>query len=193
MIKNKITSIFSLFFVYLISSFAIAYDGIVNFEGEAVQSTCMFEGISLAGGTPSINPTIQLPDISADALTGGQLAGDTALWLHFRDCIAMTGHQQVYATFYTDNISSDGNLYMPNDTPGSAKNVGLQITAHNTSGYSYAKIPGRVQTTSAVFPQHKSDLLVTDLYSVAYKKVPGSGAVVPGKISATVTYSLTYY
>jgi type 1 fimbria pilin len=85
----------------LFTSAAFAHDGVVNFEGEAVQSTCVFEGFSRDGATPSVNPVIALPDVTLAELEGGNIAGEISLWLHFRDCVYMAGHRDVSATFNT--------------------------------------------------------------------------------------------
>ncbi|MBA7847385.1 type 1 fimbrial protein [Klebsiella sp. RHBSTW-00484] len=192
--KRIPASAFSGLLACLISSSAIAWDGALNFEGEAVQSTCVFDGISVAGGTPSMNPVIQLPDVSAEVLADGEIAGETTLSLHFRDCVLMEGENTGYPTFHTDNVSSDGSLYMPTNTPDSAKNVGFQITNYSRDGaHSGIQRPNYTGNSYAAwFAQTKGDL-INDLYRVSYRKVPGSGAVVPGKMNASLTYNITYY
>lgn len=180
--------------LWLLCSSVLAHDGILNFEGEAVQSTCVFEGFSRDGSSPSVNPVIALPNIAIDALDGDRVTGETPLWLHFRDCVYMAGHRDVSVTFYTDTKSEDGSLYMPTQTAETAKNVGFQITQ---DGYyqGHIKKPGwsnRDFSAGATFPKEKGNL-VSELYKVAYRKVPGSGAVVPGKMTAVVTYDIAYY
>ncbi|VUS96334.1 fimbrial protein [Klebsiella spallanzanii] len=190
MTTNKLYGGFSGLFLYLLSSSAIAYDGILNFEGEAVQSTCVFEGISSDGASPSLNPVIQLPEVSAEALAQGESVGKTVFYFHFRDCVYMPGHEDFSATFHTQNISSDRDLYMPDDTPDSAKNVGFQIIEGNHSKSPNSSSRGWYDESK--FPTEKGDL-ISGVFSVAYKKVPGSGIVVPGKMSTTITYDMVYY
>lgn len=180
--------------LYLISSSAIAYDGTLNFEGEAIQSTCVFEGISVAGGTPSLNPVIDLPAVSAESLASGDIMGETTLSLHFRDCVYMEGEMTGHPSFHTDNVSSDGTLYMPNQTADSAKNVGFQITNYSEdgtrSGIQRPNYEGN--SYAAWFPRVKGNI-INNLYRVSYRKVPGSGAITPGNMSASVTYNIIYY
>ncbi|MEE7533590.1 type 1 fimbrial protein [Klebsiella huaxiensis] len=187
---NKLSGGLSGLLLCLLSSSAAAYDGILNFEGEAVQSTCVFEGISSDGASPSLNPVIKLPDISAEALAQGESVGKTVFYFHFRDCVYMPGHEDFSATFHTQNVSSDRALYMPDNTPDSAKNVGFEII----EGYR-SKAPNssnRGLDEGSKFPTEKGDM-ISGIFSVAYKKVAGNSVVVPGKMSATITYEMVYF
>lgn len=194
MMITKIAHGFSGAILCLISLSAIAYDGALNFEGEAIQSTCIFEGISVTGAPPSLNPTITLPDVSVESLAGGNIAGETTLALHFRDCVSMEGEMTGHPSFHTDNVSSDGTLYMPHNTAESAKNVGFQIINYSRDGtQSGIQRPNYTGNSYAAwFPLIKGNIINT-LYRVSYRKVPGSSVIIPGKMSATVTYNINYY
>lgn len=179
--------------LFFIVPFVAAHDGMVTLKGKAVAGTCIFDGVSAqAGDTPSGSTTISLPPVSADILASDERAGETRIYFHFRNCPALVGQSSFLVTFFTPNASTDGGLFLPDETPDSAKNVGLEIQWGNTQ--SFLVLPNRTPGSSAnfAFLSTSGEHIVSDQYRVAYKKIPGSGMVMPGKVNTTVTYEVSY-
>ncbi|VUS96375.1 fimbrial protein [Klebsiella spallanzanii] len=179
--------------LFFIVPFVAAHDGLITLKGKSVVGTCVFDGVSTqAGDTPSSGTSITLPAVSADMLANNERAGETRLYFHFRNCPALVGQSSFAVTFYSTNVSTDGELFLPDSTPDSASNVGLDIKWGNT--VSYQVYPNRSPNFygNFAFLSASGEQIVSDQYRVAYKKVPGSGAVIPGKVNTTVTYEIVY-
>ncbi|HCB1499203.1 TPA: type 1 fimbrial protein [Klebsiella michiganensis] len=176
-----------------LSTLASAHDGIITLNGRAVAGTCVFDGVSAqASDAPSSSATITLPAVSADSLENNESEGETRFYFHFRNCDALVGQSAFAASLFTDNVSEDRMLFLPDNTPDSAKNVGLKIQWGNT--YSTPVHPNQIPYGYAnfAFLNANGGKIVSNQYRVAYKKIPGSGAVLPGKVNTTVTYEISY-
>lgn len=172
--------------------FVAAHDGVINFTGRAVEATCTVLGVAKDGETPEMNATIKLPEVSVDELDEGR-AGMTSFAFHFRGCSNVAGHNSVGVMFSTTNTSADGILYMPDDAPDSAENVGFKIFVYDT----YVLKPNSQPQIMRGIPQVDYPGVSGDFtslqHTIVYQKDQSGMAVKPGKMSTTVTYQMIYY
>lgn len=142
----------------------------------------------LAGGGCTVSPlamTVTLPQVSVAALASpGQSAGDTAFRFPLQSCQAVPSTPYaVYASWSFSAVPGYPSV-IANASATPAGNVGVQILdASGTpvgSGVSAGTQAGTVDAAGAVSAQ---------TYIARYF---ATGAVTPGGVTATATYTLTY-
>ncbi len=145
----------------------------------------------VSGGGCTVSPTaltVALPQVSTSALTTpGQTAGATAFRFPLQTCLAVaSGGYAVYASWSFTAAAGYPAVIANTATgaAGAAGKVGVQITdaagVPVGNGLSYGSLVGSVDPSGASSAQ----TFLARYYA--------TGAVTPGAVSATATYTLTY-
>jgi major type 1 subunit fimbrin (pilin) len=159
-----------------VASQAAANSGVITFQGEATAATCIVEG----GSTNLPDFTVELPAISSDGFTQGDIAGRTRFAMRLTNCSGVVNGVRAHFEAGTTVDAASGTLLPDNggsvhfalfDQDGAPIDVG---THHQ--GPIYAATDATNDTM---------------YYEVAYQRV-GSAPIVAGQFSGTVAYTLQY-
>lgn len=142
----------------------------------------------VSGGGCTVSPvalTVTLPAVSVASLSvPGSSAGDTVFQFPLQSCLAVPSTAySVYASWSFSAVAGYPSV-IANSAPGGAGQVGVQILDASgvpvTSGPSANSLAGTVDVSGAV---------AASIYVARYY---ATGAVTPGAVTATATYTLTY-
>lgn len=174
----------------LLSTNALAADGTINFTGSITASACTtVVGAASAGGTPSTNATITLPNLPTTAFTGaGTYAGNTAFTIQLNGCQSTTALTNVRALFTTASPQPTDIYVMKNTaTTGPATDVAVAILT--PAGNQIDLNGGANLDPGDALPSTSGN--VTLNYQAAYKAL--SASVGAGSVAANADYTISYY
>lgn len=107
-----------------------AADGTITFNGTVTASACTtLAGVSVGGGAPAINQTINLPAVPAQALNvaSGTYLGHTAFKISLTGCAAAGSLSNVRAIFDTPFAPATDAYVAGNTAPSGADDVAVAI------------------------------------------------------------------
>lgn len=164
------------------TSFAMASDGTITFNGEVRAETCV---VKVNGGNSS--PTVILPAVAAKTLGAkGQVAGLTGFTMELSECGAAS--KKVYAYFETGSSVDSGSGNLKN-VSGTAKGVQLQLVDTSNASASNAIKAGQESQRSATTKIDTASGAALLPYGVQYF---ADGVVSAGTVISSVTYSIAY-
>lgn len=114
----------------LLSAGAMAADGTITFNGTVTASACTaLTGVSVGGGAPAVNQTINLPAVPAPALNvaAGTYLGQTAFKISLTGCASVGALSNVRAIFDTPFAPATDAYVAGNTAPSGAADVAVAI------------------------------------------------------------------
>ena len=155
------------------ASTASATTGLIRFEGQVTNATCMVDG-----GTSGLSSfTVELPAVSAAQLGPGQTAGRTRFPMQLRDCQDVLGTLQA---FFEAGPNVDPNTA----TLKPSNNGSVHFALFDQDG-TQIPVGSELQSGTAYAPND------TMYYEVAYQRI-GAAPVTAASFFGTVTYSMKY-
>jgi major type 1 subunit fimbrin (pilin) len=152
---------------------AAADAGTITFAGETTAATCTVE--AGAANLPSF--TVQLPPISTQVLTPGDVAGRTRFSMRLRNCSGVANSVRAHFEAGPTVDASSGTLLPSN-------NGSVHFALFDQDGS-----PIDIGTTHQTGTTYAADS--TMYYEVAYQRV-GATPVAPGQFTSSVAYTLQY-
>jgi len=162
---------------------AHAHDGTITFTGQIRGGSCAISGG--AGGSP--NFTVSLPEVSTKSLsTAGQTAGSTPFSIVLKDCNPADGTVQALFELDTKNPNLDQETKNLKVDAGGAENVQIRLLNAEAK-----QIVLGADINSQNSPQAKLNQGGATLNY--YAQYFATGAVKPGTVNASVTYTIIYH
>lgn len=161
----------------------------ITFQGEVTDQTC---SISVNGQTNSVilMPTVSTSEFG-ETLTNAQSAGQTAFTVSVSDCTASASSAQSISTNFLGHSvdANSGVLTNSDSSANAAEGFGVQLMDAGTNGKEVklagvTSVPGLTLAAGQTKTSHD--------YGARYY-VLSAKDVKPGKITAVVEYTLSYF
>ncbi|GAC1033004.1 hypothetical protein thsps21_38330 [Pseudomonas sp. No.21] len=159
-----------------LSNLALAFDGTITIKGEVSSRTCDIS-------TPSLNQTVQLPIVSQSSLLAGQNAGLTPFVIALSNC---TQGSKVKAHFEIGPNVDPATGTLKNELSGAdASNVAVQLFNKEQEPINLATGQNNLEELSGAGGNAFIGLFA------AYHAPRGADAL-PGQVSTSITYTMSY-
>ena len=166
----------------LLSAGAMAADGTITFNGTVTASACTaLTGVSVGGGAPAVNQTINLPAVPAPALNvaAGTYLGQTAFKISLTGCASVGALSNVRAIFDTP--------FAGNTAPSGAADVAVAILT--PAGAQIDMNGGTAVAPGYTLPSTAGAIDMD--FVAAYKSL--STSVTAGPVTGTANYTISYF
>lgn len=174
----------------LLSAGAMAADGTITFNGTVTASACTaLTGVSVGGGAPAVNQTINLPAVPAPALNAaaGTYLGHTAFKISLTGCAAAGSLSNVRAIFDTPFAPASDAYVAGNTAPSGATNVAVAILT--PAGVQIDMNGGTAVAPGYTLPSTAGAIDMD--FVAAYKSL--STSVTAGPVTGTANYTISYF
>lgn len=176
----------------LLSAGAMAADGTITFNGTVTASACTaLTGVSVGGGAPAVNQTINLPSVPAPALNAaaGTYLGHTAFKISLTGCAAAGSLSNVRAIFDTPFAPATDAYVAGNTAPSATAAANVAVALLTPAGAQIDMNGGTAVAPGYTLPSTAGAIDMD--FVAAYKSL--STGVTAGTVTGTANYTISYF